>query len=144
MNRLAKTLMLTLIGSLCFGQTVVKIENLNELSNDVFEAIKPFPIIWIGEMHGANEPAEFAESIFNLLIKNNQKVTFGFEIKESDVPIQRDSISFVSSINAETYESRATLAWLNLILRMERNDKVKTVHINQCNLHFGRKRTYSI
>jgi hypothetical protein len=93
---------MVLISSFCFGQKLVKIENIKQLNNDIFEAIKPYKILWLSEMHGANEPAHFAVGIVELFLKNNQKVTSGFETKESDVPTKSDSLSLVNSTLGKT------------------------------------------
>lgn len=115
------------------AQTIVPIKNSTLLNNDVFQAIQPYQIIWIGEIHGANEPALFAENIVDLLLKNKQKVTFGFEIKEVDMPSQINRFNLANSTFGKTYENRATLAWQNLILKMEGDKRIKTFYFDENN-----------
>lgn len=126
-----KTFVFTLVLSTGLAQTIVPIKDLKLLKNDVFQAIQPYQIIWIGEMHGANEPAQFAESIVGLLRTNKQKVTFGFEIKEADIPKQVTSVNLVNSTFGKTYENRATIAWQHLILKMEGDKRIKTFYFDE-------------
>lgn len=126
-----KILLFSLISSFCIGQTTIKIEADKELSDDIFNALAPYKVIWVGEMHGANEPALFAESITELLLRHQKRVTFGFEIIQRDLPKKMDSLSIVNSNYGLTYENRATYAWLNLILKMERNNTVKTIYFDE-------------
>ncbi len=61
-------------------ENAVKIEHLDKLNKLVFDKLKDFRLIMIGEMHGTNEPANFIIGLTELFANHGDTVQLGFEI----------------------------------------------------------------
>lgn len=109
----------------------IPINKLSNLDTDIYEAISNYEIIMIGEMHGTNEPAEFAYGLCKLIAQQEENVILGMEIS----PGQMDGFSETMSIeqlkklpffNGENLSGMNGEAWLNLIDRSNQNNKIIT------------------
>ena len=61
----------------------IPIQNLSKLSDKIYDEIANYGIIMIGEMHGTNEPAEFANGLCNLITQSEKEVVLALEIRSS-------------------------------------------------------------
>lgn len=63
----------------------IPIENLTELDSAIYNEIKVFQIIMVGEMHGTNEPSNFVTGLVKLISKKEGKVVLALEIPQSEI-----------------------------------------------------------
>lgn len=61
-------------------------QNAIELKSElIFDKIKAYKCLMIGEMHGTKEPAEFLTDLVRLSSKNGKKIILGLEIPANDM-----------------------------------------------------------
>ena len=108
----------------------IKIQDPNNLSDDVYKAIHNYTVIMLGEMHGSNEPAKFAVSLATLLAQNNNHVQIGIEIPSDQMkkyisnPV--DSNVYRSDFfSKKPMDARASYAWADIILKLKNNPKIE-------------------
>ena len=61
-------------------EKAIPIENLSVLSSNIYIEISNYNVIMLCEMHGTNEPAEFAFGLCELIVQNEEKVILALEI----------------------------------------------------------------
>lgn len=111
-------------------ENAVKIEHLDKLDKLVYEKLKDFKLIMIGEMHGTNEPANFLIGLTELFANHGDTVQVGLEIPSELMTaynrLLTDSSVFQSDFFLNSFDDgRATIAWASIITRMTRNSRVQ-------------------
>ncbi|HTB06745.1 MAG TPA: hypothetical protein VK806_07300 [Bacteroidia bacterium] len=66
------------------NQVCIEVKNRQHLPNGIYEELKSYRAILIGEMHGTNESPQYVEGIVNLWLGNGQKVILGLEINGNE------------------------------------------------------------
>jgi len=109
----------------------VPVYNPLHLTDSVYNLLSPFQIFMVGEMHGANECAEFVTGLANLLTNNDDSVLIGLEIPEGQM---RNFIS--NHTDSSLYQSkffccnpdldgRESFAWASLISHLKNNPMIQ-------------------
>lgn len=80
-------------------QSAVSIENLKKPSLAIYEKLKDFNLIMMGEMHGTMEPAQFVEGLVKVFTRNGKKVALGLEMPEAEMK------TFIKNPNEENLRS---------------------------------------
>lgn len=110
-------------------KNAIPIESLSKLSNKIYDEIANFEILMIGEMHGTNEPAEFAYGLCELIAKHEGSVIMAMEIRASRMNNLSDemSISELKEVNffrGKNFDGRNGEAWLDLVYKGIKNDRI--------------------
>ncbi|MCJ8292729.1 MAG: hypothetical protein HRT58_03395 [Crocinitomicaceae bacterium] len=101
-------------------------ENAKQINDDYkldstfYEHFKKYNLIMVGEFHGTQEPATLVKAISELLLQNEETVSVGLEIPESQMTfftqIPNDSIlSLTDFFIQENTDGRNGKAWYDLI-----------------------------
>ncbi len=111
-------------------ENAVKIEHLDNLDKLVYDKLKDFKLIMIGEMHGTNEPANFLIGLTELFANHKDTVQVGFEIPSELMTtysrLLTDSSVFQSDFfSKNSVDGRASFAWANAITRLTKNSRVQ-------------------
>ena len=110
-------------------KNAIPIENLYKLSDRIYDEIANYEIIMIGEMHGTNEPAEFAYGLCNLITKSEKKVVLALEIRSSQMNGLSDEMSItqlkeLDFFRRENFDGRNGVSMLNLIYKSNQNKRI--------------------
>ena len=137
-KRLFIILTLTLQLTNIFGQDLqielkenaVKIEHLNKLDKLVYEKLKDFNLIMIGELHGSNEPANFLIGLTGLFANYGDTVQVGFEIPDGLMTAHNRLLTDSSVYQSDFFlngfdDGRASIAWANAITQLTKNSRVQ-------------------
>ena len=136
-NKIFQTLFLTLILFVAYGQdpiylkqNAIRIDDQDNLTNDIYKHISDYQLIMVGEMHGTNEPAKLVNSLANLLTKNGDNVQVGLEIPSKQMSMYLsspvDSNILLSDFFAiKSTDGRASFAWASIISNLNDNPKVE-------------------
>lgn len=137
-KRLFIILTLTLQLTNIFGQDLqiqlkenaVKIEHLNKLDKLVYEKLKDFNLIMIGELHGTNEPANFLIGLTELFANYGDTVQVGFEIPDGLMTAYNRLLTDSSVYQSDFFlngfdDGRASIAWANSITQLTKNSRVQ-------------------
>jgi hypothetical protein len=107
----------------------IPIESLSKLSNKIYDEIANFEILMIGEMHGTNEPAEFAYGLCELIAKHEGSVIMAMEIRASLMNNLSDEMSIselkeLGFFRGKNFDGRNGEAWLDLVYKSIKNDGI--------------------
>lgn len=111
-------------------KNAINCNNLSDTNLMVYNAIKNYKCISVGEMHGTNEPAAFVLGLVKSFISNNRKVILGMEIenrkiakfsKNNKEKYIKESDFFTISTN----DGRNSEGWYNLIKEANKLENVK-------------------
>jgi hypothetical protein len=69
------------------AKSAIEITKLDSLSEVIYDALHPYKLIMIGEMHGTQEPATFVKGLAELFTKHNDSVVVGFEIPSDQMKL---------------------------------------------------------
>lgn len=75
------------------NKNAVDLGNLSKLSQAVYQKVKPFDVIMVGEMHGTQEPAKLVYSMAKLIADNEGQVYVGLEIPEQQINLKREELN---------------------------------------------------
>jgi len=119
-------------------KNAIPIENLSKLSNKIYDEIENFEILMIGEMHGTNEPAEFAYGLCNLIAKSEKKVVLAMEIRASLMSNLSDELSIselkeLDFFRRKNFDGRNGEAWLDLVYKSIQNESIILKFIDNAN-----------
>lgn len=108
----------------------IDIKSLSKLNIKIYKSIKEYEIIMIGEMHGTQEPAEFAYGLCNLISKHEEKVIMAMEISPRQMDGYHDKMSWeelkqLVFFHGENTSGMNGQAWLNLIHQSNQNDNIE-------------------
>jgi hypothetical protein len=125
--------------------------NLNlkvELPETIFEKVRAYKVIAIGEMHGTQEAPLFTFGLLSLLSKFNANVLLGLEIDHAsqndidrflvsgDLDILRDSLFF----QRKYQDGRSSKAMVELLLNVRKLKNVKVLCFDPVNVESGQDR----
>jgi len=110
-------------------KNAIPIESLSKLSNKIYDEIANFEILMIGEMHGTNEPAEFAYGLCELIAKHEGSVIMAMEIRASRMNNLSDEMSIselkeLDFFRGKNFDGRNGVAWLDLVYKSIKNDGI--------------------
>ena len=110
-------------------KNAIPIENLSKLSNKIYDEIANHEIIMIGELHGTNEPAEFAYGLCELIAKHEDKVIMAMEIRASMMKNFSDEMSVselkeLGFFRGKNFDGRNGVAWLDLVYKSIQNESI--------------------
>jgi len=112
------------------AKSAIGIVRLDSLSGEVYDALHPYKLIMIGEMHGTKEPAEFVKGLAELFTNHRDSVLVGFEIpsakmKEFLKEKTERSVFNSSFFTTVSTDGRGNEAWAGAISSLALNPKVK-------------------
>jgi hypothetical protein len=110
-------------------KNAIPIQNLSKLSDKIYDEIANYEIIMIGEMHGTNEPAEFAYGLCELITKHEDNVIMAMEIRSSLMNNLSDEMSIselkeLDFFRGKNFDGRNGIAWLDLVYKGIKNDRI--------------------
>jgi hypothetical protein len=110
-------------------KNAIPIQNLSKLSDKIYDEIANNEIIMIGEMHGTNEPAEFAYGLCNLITKSEKNVVLALEIRSSQMNNLSDEMSItqlkeLDFFRRKNFDGRNGESMLNLIYKTNQNERI--------------------
>lgn len=111
-------------------ENAVMIVHLDTLENLVYDKVKDFKLIMVGEMHGTNEPANFLIGLTELFTNHGDTVQVGFEIPSEQMTNYYQSLTDSSVFHSDFFannsdDERASIAWANAITRLTKNSRVR-------------------
>lgn len=111
--------------------SLVPIRDISDLDDSLYKHISNYDIIMIGELHGTNEPAEFAFGLCDLIARKEGKVVLGMEISPSQMEgynadMSIDQLKDLKFFNGENGSGMNGSAWLNLVARSNQNTMIVT------------------
>jgi len=100
----------------------IEIENLENLNHEIYNEIKDYEIIMVGEMHGTYEPAKFAYGLCKLIAKNEGNVILVLELPKELLgdlshPISSEDLMSTNFFQMENTDGRNGQSWFELILK---------------------------
>jgi hypothetical protein len=109
----------------------IEIVDRADTNFNVFNAIKDYPAILIGEMHGTIEPSEFLIGIVKTLSDKGKQIVVGLEIPNDQYGdiIKMQNINELKSTNYfinSVRDGRQSHAWAEMIIRLK---KIKNVEL---------------
>ncbi len=118
-----------------YNESCIEIKDRQNLPNDIFKLLKKDRAILLGEVHGSNEAAEFAEGMANLWLASGEKVLLGLEINQDnqdsvDRFMQTGNFKFIKNMpfsHREFQDGRSSTAMANLIKSFYQKGKIKIV-----------------
>ena len=104
-------------------QRAVELKNRKTWPPEVYNRIKDYKAITIGEMHGTEDVPDFTRGLVDLLLKNNRKVLLCLELPEEDnTPLAAAKESGESNpaknlpfFNSDVKDGRSSIAMASLI-----------------------------
>ena len=135
------TIALLLLSSVLCGQSTklspvdvlrenaVAINDLTKLDQKIYDVISEYEVIMIGEMHGTNEPADFAVGISQLIANNEGGVIIALELPNDllgDLPYPLTQSRLLQSayFQMENIDGRSGQAWFDLILYAANDSRI--------------------
>src|SRR3954468_6543694 len=112
------------------AKSAIGIVRLDSLSGEVYDALHPYKLIMIGEMHGTKEPAEFVKGLAELFTNHRDSVLVGFEIPSAKMKEFLKEKTERSVFNSSFFTTVSTVgrgneAWEGAISSLALNPKVK-------------------
>lgn len=103
-------------------QNAISISQLDKLDSTIYDELKDYDVIMIGEMHGTNEPASFVSGLVKLIADREGKVVLAMEIpenliKEFEQPISKENLRKTIFFSMENVDGRNGQAWYDLICK---------------------------
>ena len=107
----------------------IKIDSLYSLNSDVYEKIKDFDLIMVGEMHGTMEPAQLVFGLANISVKNEGTVSVGIEIPRDEMATYLRNPSDSNVLESRFFskpnnDGRNGEAWAQLIRNCQANSQI--------------------
>jgi hypothetical protein len=109
----------------------IRVDNPLQLSDSVYNLLSPFQIFMVGEMHGANECAQFVTGLATLLSNKGDSVSVGLEIPQWQmqkfISSRTDSSIYQSDFFStnEQLDGRQSFAWASIISHLKNNRKIE-------------------
>jgi len=108
----------------------IDLGNLSSLSQVVYNEIKPFDVIMVGEMHGTQEPAKLVGSLAKLIAKNEEEVYVGVEIPDRMINLNNNELNEANILKTDFFsmeesDGRNSEAWLNLLINCGADERIK-------------------
>ena len=102
-------------------QSAIPISNLSELDSSIYNVVKDYEIIMVGEMHGTKEPSNFVTGLVKLISKMEGNVLLAMEISKNDIGVinkltTKKELEKTKYFTMENVDGRNGQAWFDLIL----------------------------
>lgn len=112
------------------AKSAIEINRLDSLSDAIYDALHPYKLIMVGEMHGTQEPAAFVSGLAELFTKHNDSVIVGFEIPSNDMKAFIKAKNERAVFNSDFFkfgstDGRANDAWAGCMASVSKNPKVR-------------------
>lgn len=103
--------------------------------DSLYEKLKGYKLIMVGERHGTHEPAEFVELLAKLIVKNGGQVALGLEIPKHEMESYINKGTEKSLKNSDFFskdnaDGRNAEAWYNLILSCAPDTNIKIFYLD--------------
>ena len=123
----------TLLGqadSARLATSAIEIGKPDSLSTEIYNALHPYKLIMIGEMHGTNEPAAFVKGLAQLFASHKDSVRVGFEIPSDQMKEFMKAKTERSVYNSTFFkmgsaDGRASEAWASCIASLAKKPLVR-------------------
>jgi len=108
----------------------IAINDLNDPNEKIYNRVSDFEIIMIGELHGTNEPAQFAYGLCNMISQKEGNVIMAMEISPNQMVgyhdrMERNELAQLSFFNGENTSGMNGQSWLNLITKCNIKKEIK-------------------
>ena len=115
--------------SVRLAQSALEIRRPDSLSDELYNALHPYKLIMIGEMHGTEEPAAFVKGLAELFAKHDS-VIVGFEIPSDEMKAYSKMKNERSVYNSDFFkhgstDGRANDAWARCIASFCKNQRIQ-------------------
>ncbi len=109
----------------------IEINNRTDTNSKIYNAIKDYSAILIGEMHGTMEPSEFLVGIVKSLAVKGKQVIVGLEIPNDqyDDIIKKQAINELKNSDYFMHsfqDGRQSVAWAQMIINLQNQ---KNIHL---------------
>ncbi len=106
---------------------VVKPDSLGE---DIYQMLRPYQLLLIGETHGTNESANLVTGLLKIMLAHGDSVQIGLEIKLSQMNDFHGNLNDATLLTSEFFSGKnhnpqASEAWAKLILYASKNTRCK-------------------
>ena len=104
------------------GENAIEVTSVEDAKSDsLYEKLKHFQLIMVGERHGTNEPAEFVGHLSKVMVHHGKKVALGLEIPRDEMrPFieypSEESLNQTDFFSKDNLDGRNAQAWYDLIL----------------------------
>lgn len=110
-------------------ENAIPIQSLDTLNDKIYNQIKDFELIMIGEMHGTWEPAQLLKGLASEILRNENRVSVGIEIPEDEMKTfidnPNDSTLLASKFfTRNSSDGRNGDSWFSLIQFCYKNSKI--------------------
>lgn len=107
----------------------VDFQNING-NTALFDTLKKYHLIMIGEIHGTKESLAFVEHVARLFTRNHRKVQIGLEIVESDIgkkwqSFSRNKLMKTDFFSKNEKDGRQNMDVASIILRYRKDEMIK-------------------
>lgn len=101
-------------------KTAIEVKDWTSSNQNIYDVLKDYKVICVGEMHGTKEPAEFLLGLARTFASNKKMVIVGLEIPENSMmqfQKQHDStaLSKTKFFSEKTIDGRGSEAWFRAI-----------------------------
>jgi len=103
-------------------ENAIEVTSVEDAKSDtLYQKLKDFQLIMIGERHGTKEPAEFVEHLSKVMVHHGKKVALGLEIPREEMTQfienpNEESLKQTSFFSKNNLDGRNAQAWYDLIL----------------------------
>jgi hypothetical protein len=110
-------------------KNAIEISVPDSLNEEIYNRLKKYQLIMIGEMHGTQEPARLVSGIAKLIVKFEGTVSIGLEMPEDEliefIDNPSDSILRLTKFFSKTnIDGRNGKSWFDLILYCNSDPKI--------------------
>lgn len=111
-------------------KNAINCTNLSDTNTILYNAVKNYKCISVGEMHGTKEPAEFVLGLVKSFLSNNRKVILGMEIENGKIAkfSKNNKEKYIEEsdfFSISTNDGRNSEAWYNLIKEVNKLENIK-------------------
>lgn len=132
------SLLLAILAIPASAGSCIEIKDRRHLPEGIYQALKNYSAILIGEVHGTNESVQFVEGIVDLWLASGEKVLLGLEIDQDhqgaiDEYLRTGNVDIIKRMQffkREQQDGRSSVAMANLIMAMYKRSNLKIVCID--------------
>lgn len=112
------------------AENTTDLGNLQNLNQKVYNKIKSFDMIMVGEMHGTQEPAKLVGGLAKLIAKNEGEVYVGLEIPEQMINLNNNELNATNILKTDFFsmdgsDGRNSEAWFGLLVNCGKDERIK-------------------
>lgn len=116
-------------------KNAIEIKKIDSLDYAIYQVVKDYDIIMVGEMHGTKEPAKFVEGLAKLISKKEIVVCVALEIPANDMTDymetkDEETLRETFFFSSENVDGRNGEAWFNLINNLNEYTNIKLFFID--------------